>query len=298
MNDGYVDRRPVVGGFVGPGGRIGAALSGGLLPAVPALLVLLLVFALPVSLVLARSFLEPEPGLQNYAELLASATYRTILGNTFTVALTVTAVTLTLGFPVAWFLVVAPRFWARIVFAILILSMWTSLLTRTFAWMVLLQSTGVINRTLIALGVIGEPLALTNNLVGVTIGMTYILLPYVVFPLHVTMRSIDPGVLRAAALCGASRRQVFVHVLLPSCTSGVAAGCLMAFVLSLGYFVTPVLLGGTSTMMIAELIVQLIQSLLNWGLGGAAAFILFVVTLAAYALQVRLFKSMIWAVRR
>ncbi|MGH6942262.1 ABC transporter permease [Hypericibacter sp.] len=263
--------------------------ASGLVLAMPALLLLSALFVLPVLILLSRSFLDPQPGLQNYAELLSSASYRTILFNTFIVSTTVTLVTLAIGFPVAWLLAVISRFWAMAVFAVILLSMWTNLLTRTFAWMILLQSTGVINRALIALGVIDTPLALTNNLIGVTIGMTYIMFPFIVLPLYATMKAMDPAVLRAASLCGASRLQCFLHVFLPNCASGIVAGCLMVFVMSLGYFVTPVLLGGPSYMMLAELIVQLIQSMLNWGLGAAAAFILFAATLALYALQIRLF---------
>jgi putative spermidine/putrescine transport system permease protein len=124
-----------------------------------------------------------------------------------------------------------------------------------------------------------------NNLIGVTIGMTYIMLPFLVMPLHATLRSIDPSTLRAAAVCGASRWQAFWRVLVPLAMPGIASGALMVFVMALGYFVTPALLGGPSYMMLAELIAQLVQELLNWGLAGAAAFVLLAVTLALYALQ-------------
>ena len=174
-------------------------------------------------------------------------------------------------------------------FGIIVLSMWTNLLARTYAWMVLLQRTGIINHTLIQLGLISQPLPLINNLIGVTIGMTYIMLPFMILPLHATIRTLDPAVFQAASLCGASRLQVFLRIFLPLVASGVAAGVLMVFVMSLGYFVTPSLLGGTSNMMLAELIAQLVQSLLNWGLAGAAAVVLLVVTLAIYAVQFRYF---------
>ena len=180
---------------------------------------------------------------------------------------------------------------AQLVFGILILSMWTNLLARTYAWMVLLQRTGVINKTLIGLGLIHEPLPLVNNLIGVTIGMTYIMLPFVILPLMGVIRKIDPAVLQAAALCGASRFQALRYVLLPLVAPGLAAGGLMVFVMSLGYYVTPALLGGTANMMLAELIAQFVQSLVNWGMGGAAALALLVVTLALYALQLRLFGT-------
>lgn len=253
----------------------------------PALLLLVIFFLLPVLSLLLRSVLEPTPGLQNYTQLLGSTTYLRVFGNTFLVATVVTVVTVAIGFPTAWLLAIAPRKVSSLLFSILLLSMWTNLLARTFAWMVLLQATGPINRLLMALGLIHEPLALVNNLIGVTIGMTYIMLPFLVMPLHATLRAIDPSTLRAAAVCGASRWQAFWRVLVPLAMPGVASGALMVFVMALGYFVTPALLGGPSYMMLAELIAQLVQELLNWGLAGAAAFVLLAVTLSLYALQLR-----------
>ncbi|CAJ3735812.1 ABC transporter permease [Burkholderia pseudomallei] len=250
----------------------------------PALLLLVIFFLLPVLSLLLHSILEPTLGLQNYTQLLGSTTYLRVFGNTFLVA---TVVTVAIGFPTAWLLAIAPRKVSSLLFSILLLSMWTNLLARTFAWMVLLQATGPINRTLTALGLIHEPLALVNNLIGVTIGMTYIMLPFLVMPLHATLRSIDPSTLRAAAVCGASRWQAFWRVLVPLAMPGIASGALMVFVMALGYFVTPALLGGPSYMMLAELIAQLVQSLLNWGLAGAAAFVLLAATLSLYALQLR-----------
>ncbi len=257
------------------------------LPALPVLLLLLVFFVAPVIGLLLRSLTEPQFGLQNYAELFATSTYFRIIFNTFFVSTVVTLVALVLGYPVAWLLAIMPKRAAKIVFSIIVLSMWTNLLARTYAWMVLLQRTGVINKTLMALGIIAEPLPLVNNLIGVTIGMVYIMLPFIILPLHATMRAIDPAILNAAALCGAGRWQSFWRVLLPLSATGAAAGALMVFVMSLGYYVTPSLLGGTANMMLAGIIAQLIQSLLNWGLGGAAAFILLAVTLSLYALQVR-----------
>lgn len=253
----------------------------------PVLFLLMLFFLVPVITLLLRSVMEPAPGLQNYAELLGSQTYVRVFFNTFMVAGVVTLITLLLGFPTAWLLAILPQRWSRLMFAVLLLSMWTNLLARTYAWMVLLQQTGLINRVLMAIGVIDQPLTLVNNLIGVTIGMTYIMLPFLVLPLHATLRAIDPSTLRAAAVCGASRWQSLRLVLLPLALPGIASGALMVFVMSLGYYVTPALLGGTSYMMLAELIAQLVQSLLNWGLAGAAAFVLLVVTLGLYAVQLR-----------
>jgi putative spermidine/putrescine transport system permease protein len=256
----------------------------------PALVLILLFFVIPVLMLLLRSVLEPEPGLQNYQALLGSTTYLKIFTNTFLVAGVVTVISVVIGYPVAWLLAIMPERWSRLVLAIIILSMWTNLLARTYAWMVLLQRTGVINKALKAIGLIDQPLAMVNNLVGVTIGMTYIMLPFVILPLIGVIRAIDPAILRAAALCGATRSQCFFRVLLPLSLPGIASGALMVFVMSLGYFVTPALLGGTANMMLAELVAQFVQSLVNWGMGGAAALVLLVVTLALYAVQLRFFN--------
>ena len=281
-----LSRLPTMAGYRRPKGWV---LPKGIAGTLPALGLVLIFFVFPVLALLLRSFLEPRPGLQNYAEIFASTTYLRVFENTFTVAALVTAVTLAFGFPVAWFLAVAPRVWSQILFGIVVLSMWTNLLTRTYAWMVLLQDTGIINRALLSLHLIARPLPLINNLVGVVIGMTYILLPFMILPLHAAIRSLDPAIFRAAALCGASRWQVFRLVFVPLLASGIGAGVLMVFVMALGYYVTPALLGGTANMMLAELIAQLVQSLLNWGLGGAAALLLLVVTLGLYAVQFRFF---------
>ncbi|CAM3062852.1 ABC transporter permease [Paracoccus nototheniae] len=259
--------------------------------ALPALVLLLAFFVVPVTMLLTRSVTEPQPGLQNYQALLGQATYLRIFVNTFLVSGTVTLVTALIAFPVAWLLaIIGPRM-AGALFAVILLSMWTNLLARTYAWMVLLQQTGLINRMLMGAGIIDQPLQLTNNLIGVTIGMVYIMLPFMILPLYGVIRKIDPAILQAAALCGASKGQALRRVLLPLAAPGAASGGLMVFVMSLGYFVTPALLGGTANMMLAELIVQQVQSLGNWGMGAAAAFILLVATLILYALQLRLFAE-------
>ena len=272
------------------GGQKRLRRDGSFVNVVPALLLIAFFFIVPVLMLLMRSVLEPAPGLQNYAELLGSTTYLRVFMNTFIVAGLVTIVSVVIGFPVAWLLAVMPERWSRIVLAIIVLSMWTNLLARTYAWMVLLQRTGVINKMLIGLGIVDKPLALVNNLVGVSIGMTYIMLPFVILPLIGILKSIDPAILRAAALCGANKRQCFVRILLPLSLPGIAAGALMVFVMSLGYYVTPALLGGTSNMMLAELVAQFVQSLVNWGMGGAAALLLLIVTLALYAVQLKFFN--------
>jgi len=256
----------------------------------PAFLLLACFFVVPVVMLLLRSVTEPTFGLHNYAELLGGATYLKVFVNTFVVATIVTLVSLLLGYPLAWLLAIMPQRWARVILGIIVLSMWTNLLARTYAWMVLLQRTGLINKWLMAMGLTEQPIALVNNLIGVCIGMTYIMLPFIILPLMGVLRSIDPSILRAAALCGASKWQCFSRVLLPLSLPGIATGTLMVFVMSLGYFVTPALLGGTANMMLAELVAQFVQSLVNWGMGGAAALLLLLVTLSLYAVQLRFFN--------
>lgn len=253
-----------------------------LLPAVPGLIFLSLIMVLPVAGILLLGFTEPELGWHNYERLLQSSSFHNIMRNTFLVAFLVTLFSILLGFPIAWFITVAPSRLARIVLAVVLLSMWTSLLARTYAWLVLLQNSGPINQTLIEWGLITQPIPMVNNLVGVVIGMTYIMIPFVVLPLQTSMAAVDKTVLSAASVCGANRLSIFGRVFLPLLIPGLTAGGVMVFVMSLGYFVTPALLGGARNMMLAEFIVQQVQNYLNWGIGGAAAVILLIVTLVIY----------------
>jgi putative spermidine/putrescine transport system permease protein len=255
----------------------------------PALIFLGIFLVVPLSVLFLRSVTDPTVGLENYIALLGDSSYARVLSNTFTVAALVTAISLVIGFPVAWLLAILPSRQARWLFAVILLSMWTNLLARTYGWMVLLQNTGVINRTLMGLGLVDAPLHLINNLTAVTIGMTYIMLPFVILPLYATISAIDPVIMQAAAICGAPPTSVFGRVLLPLSWRGIGSASLMVFAMALGYFITPALLGGSANMMVAEMIAEYVQTLLQWGLGSAAAFILLAVTLGLYALYVRVF---------
>ncbi|MEX1109629.1 MAG: ABC transporter permease [Dongiaceae bacterium] len=258
-----------------------------LVPAMPALIFLFVVFVVPLGILFLRSVTDPEPGFGNYTRLVSDSTYITVLFNTILVSIVVTATALLLSYPVAWFLVICPSGAMRWIFAIILLSMWTNLLARTYAWLVLLQNTGAINHFLMWLGVVDQPVALVNNMIGVIVGMTYIMLPFMILPLHATISAIDPALMQAASISGASPGRVFRRVLLPLSLPGISAGCIMVFVMSLGYYITPALLGGAKDMMIAVLIAQQIQHLLNWGLGSAAAFVLLLITLVIYFLYIR-----------
>lgn len=254
----------------------------------PALVFLGLFFLLPMIGLLLRGVLEPTPGLDNYAQLFANSAYGKVLFNTFAVAGLVTLFSVLLGFPLAWVITLVPRGWGRWLLGIILLSMWTSLLARTYSWLVLLQASGVVNKLLMGLGLIDQPLELVNNLTGVVIGMTYIMIPFIVLPLQATMQAIDPMILQAGSICGASPWRNFLRVFLPLCRSGLFSGALMVFVMSLGYYVTPALLGGAQNMMLPEFIVQQVQSFLNWGLASAAAALLIAITLVLFYVYLKL----------
>jgi len=254
----------------------------------PALLFLGLFFFAPLLGLLLRGVLEPEPGLGNYAQLFANSAYARVLFNTFSVVALVTLISVLLGFPLAWAITLVPKGWGRWLLNIVLLSMWTSLLARTYSWLVLLQSSGVINKALMAMGIIDAPLEMVHNLTGVVIGMSYIMIPFIVLPLQATMHAIDPMVLQAGSICGASPWTNFWKVFLPLCRSGLFSGALMVFVMSLGYYVTPALLGGAQNMMLPEFIIQQVQSFLNWGLASAAAALLVVITLVLFYLYLKL----------
>lgn len=254
----------------------------------PALLFLGLFFFAPLAGLLLRGVLEPTPGLGNYEQLFANSAYARVLFNTFSVAGVVTLISVLLGFPLAWAITLVPKGWGRWLLNIVLLSMWTSLLARTYSWLVLLQSSGVINKALMAMGIIDAPLEMVHNLTGVVIGMSYIMIPFIVLPLQATMHAIDPMVLQAGSICGASPWTNFWKVFLPLCRSGLFSGALMVFVMSLGYYVTPALLGGAQNMMLPEFIIQQVQSFLNWGLASAAAALLVVITLVLFYLYLKL----------
>ncbi|WP_028693621.1 ABC transporter permease [Pseudomonas cremoricolorata] len=254
----------------------------------PALLFLGLFFFVPLIGLLLRGVLEPVPGLGNYEQLFANSAYTRVLVNTFSVAGLVTVISVLLGFPLAWAITLVPRGWGRWLLNIVLLSMWTSLLARTYSWLVLLQSSGVVNKVLMALGIIDAPIEMVHNLTGVVIGMSYIMIPFIVLPLQATMHAIDPMVLQAGSICGASPWTNFWKVFLPLCRSGLFSGALMVFVMSLGYYVTPALLGGAQNMMLPEFIIQQVQSFLNWGMASAAAALLVAITLVLFYLYLKL----------
>lgn len=216
------------------------------------------------------------------------AIYRGVFLRTFLVALSVTALCLVIGFPVAYLLATRPPRIANILMILVLLPFWTSLLVRTTAWVVLLQTNGVVNEILTGLGLVGEPLQLVYNRVGVLIAMTHVLLPYMILPLYSVMRSIPPAHLRAAYSLGARPVGAFLRVYLPQTLPGIGAGALLVFILALGYYITPALVGGPADQMISWFIAFYTTSTVNWGMASALGLLLLVATLALYAVYTRL----------
>jgi ABC-type spermidine/putrescine transport system permease subunit I len=169
--------------------------------------------------------------------------------------------------------------------------LWTSVLVRTYAWMVLLGRNGVFNRWLIDAGIIADPLPLLHNFTGVLIGMVHVLLPYMVLPIYGAVRRLDPAVVAAAEGLGASNWRIFWRIHLPLTLNGIFAGSVLVFVLSLGFFITPALLGGGRVIMIAVLIEQEVRQTLNWPFAAALSAVLLAFTLAVYALAQRFTRT-------
>ncbi|WP_051089924.1 ABC transporter permease [Novispirillum itersonii] len=217
-----------------------------------------------------------------------SSIYVDILERTFTVSLSVTLLCLVLGFPVAYLLATLPAKHANILMILVLLPFWTSLLVRTAAWVVLLQEQGLVNELLLALGIIEKPIRMIYNRIGVYIAMTHILLPFMILPLYSVMKGIKPHFMRAATSLGATPTEAFVRVYLPMTLPGIGAGALLTFILALGYYITPALVGGAADQMISFFIAFYTSDTVNWGMASALGAVLLVATLVLYSLYNRL----------
>lgn len=261
----------------------------GFLPALPALILLFVFFLFPVVRMLGFSL---EGGtLDWYAKALGEQLYLRVFWNTFEIALLVTFFCLLLGYPLGFLMATTTPFWATVGFIFVLLPLWTSVLVRTYAWMVLLGRNGVFNRTLMEAGITSDPIPLLHNFTGVLIGMVHVLLPYMVLPIYGAVRKVDPAIPAAAAGLGASSFAIFRRIYLPLTLNGIFAGSVLVFVLSLGFFITPALLGGGRVMMIAVLIEQQVREALNWPFAAALSAVLLVFTFAVYAMAQRFTRT-------
>lgn len=249
-----------------------------ILPAVAMLAVLYLV---PLADVLVTSVTDPRLGLDNYALLLTSTSVQKTLLTTLRIAALTTFITLLLGYAVAYAMRAASTGQQRLMLFCVLLPFWISVLVRSFAWIALLGSRGPVNAGLMAWGIIDEPLPLVRNETGLLIGMVHVMLPYAVLTLYANMRGIDVRLVAAARSLGASRFQAFRMVFLPLTRPGLIGAGTLVFILSLGFYVTPALLGGGKVLMIAEYVAVQINDTLRWGLGTMLAGTLMLSVLAA-----------------
>ncbi|WP_422367392.1 ABC transporter permease [Pelagibius sp.] len=211
------------------------------------------------------------------------AVYVNYLVRTFWISVSVTVLCIFIGYPIAVVAAHSSQAIGRLVLAAVLLPFWISVLVRTAAWVVVLQKEGVINSAMIHLGIIDEPVQLIFNRLGVYVAMVHVLLPFLVLPLYSVMKNIPMLHMRAAESLGAKPISAFLTVYLPQSLPGLSAGTLLVFILSLGYYITPALVGGPGDQMLSYLVTEFALEIGNWGMAGAAAFLLLVSTLVAYA---------------
>jgi putative spermidine/putrescine transport system permease protein len=252
----------------------------------PAFLLMTLFYIAPILQVLAISFTEPQPGLGNYERLFTSESVQRVIVTTLRICLITTVLALLLGYVLSYRIALAGaaarRWW---ILAVLV-PLWISVLVRAFAWVTLLRRQGLVNNALLEAGIIAEPLALVWNEFGIVVGMVHYMVPYAVLPMLASMREIDPRLLTAARGLGARRGDVFFRVFLPLSLPGLVAAGVLVFIFSLGFYITPAILGGGKTLMVAEWIGLQILDLIRWGLGTMMATMLIVailVTLAVFS---------------
>jgi len=217
--------------------------------------------------------------------------YVTVFGRTFVISAMVTLFTLLLGYPLAYWISTLSERRANLVMVMVLIPFWTSILVRVAAWIVLLQTEGLVNHALIDLGVIKEPLALLFNRVGVYISMTHILLPFMILPLYSVMKSIPPTYQRAAVSLGSHPFAAFWRVYVPQTYPGVGAGALLVFILAIGYYITPALLGGPDDQMVSYYVAYFTNVTINWGMACALGALLLAATLVLYGVYGRFTRA-------
>jgi ABC-type spermidine/putrescine transport system permease subunit I len=262
----------------------------------PVLVYLGVFFFYPIARLLMLSLFDPDVTLRHFVRAFTVPAYMRVLTRTLGIGATVTLICLVLSYPVSMLLAsVSARLRTRLLFLVLI-PFWTSLLVRTYAWIVILQREGLLNHFLRGLGMVDEPLALIYNRVGVLVGMTQVLLPYYIFPLVAVMMGIDRSLMQAALSLGATPLRAFLRVFLPLSFPGIAAGGLLVFILSIGFFITPALMGGYRDIMLAQVIENQVRILLNWNFAAALSVILILATLALFFMASRWFGlKRIWS---
>lgn len=248
----------------------------------PVVTIVVVAFLIPVLLIMVRSVTEPQLGFQNYVWLLTNDHNIELIIRTLQLAGGATLITALLGYPYAYLLANSGPRVRGILIIIVLLPFWTSMMVRTFAWIIILQNNGVLNTILSAVGL--PTISILGTSTAVLIGMCQILMPFMVLPMASVMQSIDPRVPKAAQVMGASPSKSFLTVYLPLSLPGVLAGSLIVFILSLGFYITPALLGSPNEQILPNALFTQIAGLLNWGQGGAMAVALLVTVGLVFAL--------------
>jgi putative spermidine/putrescine transport system permease protein len=262
-----------------------------LLMVVPAILLLAVVFIYPVAALMLRSFYgESGFTVAQYKEIFHNDVYFVVIGLTFRIAALVTLICLSLGYPVSYLMTHVGPNTSRLLMITVVLPYFTSVIVRTYAWLILLGRAGVINQILAAVGVINKPVDMLYNQFGVTVGMSYVLLPVMVLTLSTVMRGIDQHLIRAAYSLGASKSLAFWRIFLPLSVPGIAGGSLLVFILAVGFFITPALMGGPRDITIAMLIEREVEITVNWPFASALATVLLIVTLSAFVAYSRFIR--------
>ena len=233
----------------------------------------------PLATMVHRSFVDPALGFGNYERVFGQAVYARVIWSTLEVSATVTVVCLLIGYPLAYAAATRGPRLRLVLLASVMMPFWTSLLVRTYAWMVILGVGGPAMILFHTLGIEDAPQLLYNRF-GAVIGMVYVMLPYMVLSIFAVMSEIDPNYQRAARSLGAGPLRAFLHVYLPQSYAGVTGGVLLVFIVSIGFFVTPALLGGRREVFIAQLIQINIQEAVAWGFASALAVVLLILTMA------------------
>ena len=248
----------------------------------PYLFMVFFLIVIPIGWLFYMSFIGRDGTLsmENYARMLKSKAYVRIFLTTFKISFLTTLICAVLGYPLAYFMSQLSNRWANICMIGVLIPFWTSLLVRTYAWLVLLQKKGVVNSFAIDIGLISEPIKFVHNTSGTLIGMVHIMLPFLILPLYANMKAIDKDCLKAASSLGATPTRAFWTVFFPLSIPGLLAGLLIVFVLCLGFYVTPAVLGGGKVIMAAMKISSNIELYFSWGAASALGVVLLTVTIA------------------
>jgi ABC-type spermidine/putrescine transport system permease subunit I len=258
----------------------------------PAVLLILVILLIPVGWLFYVSFIgaDGQFSMENYERMIERKSYGRIFRTTFKVSLLTTGLCILIGYPLAYFMSQLPNKIANLCLITVLLPFWTSLLVRTYAWLVLLQKRGLINDWGISLGLWDEPLKMVHNMSGTLIGMVHIMLPFLILPVYGAMKSMDRDFLKAASNLGASPVKAFWTVFFPLSSPGLFAGSLIVFVLCLGFYVTPAVLGGGKVIMVSMKIASNIELFVNWGAASAMGVILLLLTVAVLWFASRFLK--------